>query len=141
MAGIEISEEALKPARRLGSWFRYHRGSVLDVPPFDEAFDAIYCFNVLHLFRQGDRRLFPAGRSTITPARTWPASSATSPSWMRGSWKTRKTRKTTAGRVHMFTWYGTSTSEGRVEPAGEGLMRSRPRAGTGQTASCPPQYQ
>lgn len=58
VTGIEISEEALKLAGQTASRVKYYLGSVLDMPFNDEIYDAIYCFNVLHLFRENDRRLF-----------------------------------------------------------------------------------
>jgi SAM-dependent methyltransferase len=57
VTGIEISEEALRLARGNPAVI-YHQGSVLAMP-FDSArYDAVYCFNVLHLFRSGDRAAF-----------------------------------------------------------------------------------
>jgi SAM-dependent methyltransferase len=58
VTGIEISDEALKLARDHASTIVYYQGSVLDMPFSDDRYDAIYCFNVLHLFREAERRLF-----------------------------------------------------------------------------------
>ncbi len=58
VTGIEISEEALALAPP-GSTVKYIQGSVLDMPVDQGArYDAIYCFNVLHLFKEADRKLF-----------------------------------------------------------------------------------
>jgi SAM-dependent methyltransferase len=58
VTGIEISPLACKMAREFDplSWFI--QASVLDMAFLTEKFDAIYCFNVLHLFREEDRKLF-----------------------------------------------------------------------------------
>ena len=56
--GIEISDVAVGLAARGGEWVTYHRGSVLDMPFSDDRYDAVYCFNVLHLFRAAERRTF-----------------------------------------------------------------------------------
>lgn len=56
--GIEISTEALRLARALHSEIKYYNGSVLDMPFSENKYDAIYCFNVLHLFMESDRIKF-----------------------------------------------------------------------------------
>jgi hypothetical protein len=58
VTGIEISEEALKLSFNCDFGIRYYRGSVLDMPFNTDLYDAIYCFNVLHLFLEDDRKLF-----------------------------------------------------------------------------------
>ncbi|WP_321506181.1 methyltransferase domain-containing protein [uncultured Methanoregula sp.] len=58
VTGIEISKTAVSLARQGLSKIRYHYGSVLDMPFDHLAYDGIYCFNVLHLFRKNDRRTF-----------------------------------------------------------------------------------
>jgi trans-aconitate 2-methyltransferase len=57
VTGVEISREALKLARP-GSAVRYVQGSVLDMDLPRDGFDALYCFNVLHLFPSDGRRRF-----------------------------------------------------------------------------------
>ncbi len=57
VAGVEISGEALKLAESHAN-LRYEQGSFLDLPVSQEAYDAIYCYNVLHLFRHNDRTAF-----------------------------------------------------------------------------------
>jgi SAM-dependent methyltransferase len=56
--GIEISHEALEIARSEHPHISYYEGSVLDMPYTEKKYDAIYCFNVLHLFTADDRKRF-----------------------------------------------------------------------------------
>ena len=56
VTGIEVSETALALAQAQDSMSRYIHASVLDDVLKDETFDAIYCFNVLHLFLAAERR-------------------------------------------------------------------------------------
>ncbi len=56
--GIEISEVAVGLADPAGERVVYYRGSVLDMPFSEDRYDAVYCFNVLHLFRAADRCTF-----------------------------------------------------------------------------------
>jgi SAM-dependent methyltransferase len=58
VTGVEISAEALKHAEDAG--IKYIHGSFLDVPLVPGSFDAIYCYNVLHLFLADDRKRFVA---------------------------------------------------------------------------------
>ena len=58
VTGIEISPLACKMARKFDSLSRFILASVLDMSFLTEKYDAIYCFNVLHLFRERDRKLF-----------------------------------------------------------------------------------
>ena len=37
---------------------RFYNASALDMSFLPDTFDAVYCFNVLHLFREKDRKLF-----------------------------------------------------------------------------------
>ncbi len=57
VTGVEISGEALRLAP-VDSTATYVQGSILDVDLPRGAFDAVYCFNVLHLFRLASRRAF-----------------------------------------------------------------------------------
>lgn len=58
VSGIEISEEALKIAQKSNSKIKYYSGSVLNMPFSNDIYDAIFCFNVVHLFRKSERELF-----------------------------------------------------------------------------------
>jgi SAM-dependent methyltransferase len=60
VTGIEISPAAVKLALANGDGVKYIQGSFLEVPVESGSFDAVYCFNVLHLFKEADRRLFVA---------------------------------------------------------------------------------
>jgi SAM-dependent methyltransferase len=58
VTGIEISETAYKIALQFDTRTKFYMGSVLDMSFDQTKYDAIYCFNVLHLFRQAERELF-----------------------------------------------------------------------------------
>lgn len=58
VTGIEISATAVTLAQQNSKGIRYHLGSVLDMPFDDSMYDGIYCFNVLHLFRNNNREVF-----------------------------------------------------------------------------------
>lgn len=58
VTGVEISGEAVALGREYDSRTFFHCASFLDLPVADESFCAIYCFNVLHLFRRPERELF-----------------------------------------------------------------------------------
>ncbi len=58
VSGIEISETAIRLASENGLDFPIHHGSVLKMP-FDKVqYDGIFCYALLHLFNQTDRRKF-----------------------------------------------------------------------------------
>ena len=58
VTGIEISSEATDLARKLDPQTSFDCASFLDSPTFKGEYCAIYCFNVLHLFRGQERKLF-----------------------------------------------------------------------------------
>jgi SAM-dependent methyltransferase len=58
VTGIEISPIACKMAREFDPKTRVHNASVLDMSFLSDKYDGIYCFNVLHLFREEARKLF-----------------------------------------------------------------------------------
>ncbi len=58
VTGVEISFEACKMAVTYDPETRVYNKSVLDMSFLPGKFDGIYCFNVLHLFREVDRRRF-----------------------------------------------------------------------------------
>jgi SAM-dependent methyltransferase len=58
VTGVEISEEAIRLAEQNNPGVAYLQGSFLEAPLEPRSFDAVYCFNVLHLFRQADRQRF-----------------------------------------------------------------------------------
>ena len=58
VSGIEIAPEAVEMARRANPNITYYEGSVLGMPYSPDKYDAIYCFNVLHLLMENDRAEF-----------------------------------------------------------------------------------
>ncbi|HUL62142.1 MAG TPA: class I SAM-dependent methyltransferase [Methanocella sp.] len=58
VTGVEVSAEAVRLAE--GDGVRYIPGSFLEVDLEADAYDAVYCHNVLHLFLAPDRRRFVA---------------------------------------------------------------------------------
>ena len=60
VTGVEISPSAVELAKKHDPSGTFHTGSVLDMSFLDSQFDAIYCFNVLHLFQASDRKLMLA---------------------------------------------------------------------------------
>lgn len=56
--GIEISNEALNIAKNHDLVTRFYSGSFLNFTSDDCKYDAVYCFNVMHLFRKRERYLF-----------------------------------------------------------------------------------
>jgi len=58
VTGIEISPTAGTMARGFDTLSRFYNTSALDMSFLSEKYDAIYCFNVLHLFREEERKLF-----------------------------------------------------------------------------------
>jgi SAM-dependent methyltransferase len=58
VTGIEISETAIRLARENGLDFPIHHGSVAQMPFDDTFYDGIYCYALIHLFNQNERRQF-----------------------------------------------------------------------------------
>ena len=58
VTGVEISEKACTMAKQFDPVSQFYQGSVLDMSFDTNKYDAIYCFNVLHLFLKEDRKLF-----------------------------------------------------------------------------------
>jgi SAM-dependent methyltransferase len=58
VVGIEISDYAIKEARNFDPKSKFYKLSALEIDSIGKKFDAIYCFNVLHLFREKERYLF-----------------------------------------------------------------------------------
>jgi SAM-dependent methyltransferase len=55
--GVEISDVALKLAEKFDPSTTFHEVSVLDLDKLEGKFDAIYGYNIFHLFRKQERRL------------------------------------------------------------------------------------
>ncbi len=58
VVGVEISDDAIKEALKFDPKSRFYRRTVLEMDSINGKFDAIYCFNLLHLFREKERILF-----------------------------------------------------------------------------------
>ena len=58
VTGVEISTVAYELAQKHDPLTRFYNGSVLDMSFDASIYDAIYCFNVLHLFLEQGRRTF-----------------------------------------------------------------------------------
>jgi len=58
VTGIEISSVACDLASEFDPLSRFYNASVLDMSFDTNRYDAIYCFNLLHLFRENDRYVF-----------------------------------------------------------------------------------
>ncbi|MDA8337311.1 MAG: methyltransferase domain-containing protein [Peptococcaceae bacterium] len=58
VTGVETAATAVAMAVRLDPRSAYLHGSFLDIELEPGTFDAVYCYNVLHLFRAAERHLF-----------------------------------------------------------------------------------
>ncbi len=58
VTGIEISPVAINIARQFDTMSHFYNASVIDMSFEHKKYDAIYCFNVLHLFRENERKTF-----------------------------------------------------------------------------------
>ena len=55
MVGIEISEVAYNIAKEYDRKTQFILGSILEMPFNEDLYDAIFCYNTLHLFLREDR--------------------------------------------------------------------------------------
>ncbi|MFX1374215.1 MAG: class I SAM-dependent methyltransferase [Promethearchaeota archaeon] len=58
VVGIEISEMAIEISREIDPQTKFINQSVLEGTDWNKKFDAIFCFNTLHLFLRDDRLKF-----------------------------------------------------------------------------------
>jgi SAM-dependent methyltransferase len=58
VTGIEISKTAIRLARENGLEFPVHHDSVTQMPFDDSVYDGIYCYALIHLLNQNERRQF-----------------------------------------------------------------------------------
>ena len=58
VTGIEIAETAILLARENGLEFPIYHGSVAQMPFDDTIYDGIYCYALIHLLNQNERRQF-----------------------------------------------------------------------------------
>jgi SAM-dependent methyltransferase len=107
VTGIEISAAACRMAREFDPLTRLYHASVLDIPGSAEKYDAIYCFNVLHLFPQRERELFVQqclGKVRAGGLMFFTVFSEKEPSYGKGRETEPDTFESKPGRpVHYFT--------------------------------------
>ncbi len=107
VTGVEISEVASIHAKEFDPLTKVYNGSVLDIAFDLNTFDSIYCFNVLHLFREKDRGLFV--QKCINELKDngpmfFSVFSEKEPSYRTGKEVERNTFESRPGRpVHYFT--------------------------------------
>ena len=58
VVGVEISDDAVKRARKFDTKSKFYRKTALEIDSINGKFDAVYCFNLLHLFKEKERLLF-----------------------------------------------------------------------------------
>ena len=58
VSGFEISETAIRLSRENGLEFSVHHGSVTQMPFDESVYDGIFCYALLHLLSQNERRQF-----------------------------------------------------------------------------------
>lgn len=58
VVGIEISEVAFEISKNFDTTSTFINCSLLEIDTLDKIFDAIYCFNTIHLFLKEERMLF-----------------------------------------------------------------------------------
>ena len=58
VVGIEISEIAIEIAQKIDPQTTFINSSVMEMNVIEETFDAIFCYNLLHLFLTDDRQIF-----------------------------------------------------------------------------------
>jgi SAM-dependent methyltransferase len=107
VTGVEISSTAYNIALKFDPASRFYNTSALDLSFLPGKYDAIYCFNVLHLFGETDRKLF-IGQclSKIQPRGVmfFTVFSEQESSWGKGREVEKNTFESKPGRpVHYFT--------------------------------------
>ncbi|HXX55398.1 MAG TPA: class I SAM-dependent methyltransferase [Methanoregula sp.] len=126
VTGVEYSGTAVRIARGTSPSIRYCHGSVLDPLPADQPYDGIYCFNVLHLFRAGDRDRFLRNCREVT--RTgggmfFVVFSEQDKSFGQGRETEKDTFESRPGReVHYFTRDGLLAAFAGTDILSEGLV-------------------
>jgi SAM-dependent methyltransferase len=58
VAGIEISESAIKIAKGIGLNCKIHHGSVTSMPFDKSTYDAVFCYALIHLLNSPERKKF-----------------------------------------------------------------------------------
>ena len=107
VVGIEISEVACRMAKEFDPQTTFYNNSVLDMSFGKNRYDAIYCFNVFHLFSEDERRLFLkdcAEKLRDNGLMFFTAFSNQDPSFGRGKELGKNTFESRPGRpAHYFT--------------------------------------
>jgi len=107
VTGVEISDTACEMAREYDPKTITHNSSVMDMPPAPGQYDAIYCYNVLHLFREKERKLCLkqcADRVKDNGLLYFTVFSDKEPSFGKGQEVEKNTFESRPGRpVHYFT--------------------------------------
>jgi SAM-dependent methyltransferase len=107
VTGIEISSEACAMARDFDPLTRLYNASVLDMSFITDSYNAVYCFNVLHLFREAERSLFLQqcrGKVRENGLLFFIVFSEQEPSFGKGQETEKNTFESKPGRpVHYFT--------------------------------------
>lgn len=107
VTGIEISGIACQMAAKYDPLTKVYNGTVFDMSFDANLYDAIYSFNVLHLFREKERKLFIkncAGRLVSGGLVFFTAFSDKEPSYGKGQEVEKNTFESRADRLaHYFT--------------------------------------
>jgi len=107
VTGVEISSAAFQLAMEFDPSTRFFNASALDLSFLTDTFDAVYCFQVLHLLRQGERNLFIrecAGKVKPGGLMFFTAFSEKEPTFGQGNEVEKDTFESKPGRpTHYFT--------------------------------------
>ena len=107
VTGVEVSGVAYEMATTFDPATTFHQASALDLSFLDETFDAVYGFNILHLFRREERLTFIAQcREHVRPGGLlyFTVFSEREPSFGKGAEVEPGTFESKPGRpVHYFT--------------------------------------
>jgi SAM-dependent methyltransferase len=107
VTGVEISQTAHTMARVFDPLSRFHNASVLEMSFLADSYDAVYCFNVLHLFREKEREIFVkqcTDRVKVKGLMFFTVFSEKEESYGKGQETEKNTFETKPGRpVHYFT--------------------------------------
>ena len=107
VTGVEISTTACEIAREFDPLSRFYCASVLDMSFLTDIFDAVYCFNTLHLFRKKERDSFLQeciGKVIDGGLMFFTVFSENEPSYGKGGEVEENTFESKPGRpVHYFT--------------------------------------
>jgi cyclopropane fatty-acyl-phospholipid synthase-like methyltransferase len=107
VTGVEISLEACRIALSFDTETRVFNISVLDMSTLKDKFDGLYCFNVLHLFREEERKRFVrqcAARMKMNGLMFFTVFSEKEASYGKGGEVEKNTFESKPGRpVHYFT--------------------------------------